>query len=291
MASCRSRNRALVQQRNSVPAQKRCQMLSSAYPLRRSARGSCWKLWTRLQRQPSLRPNCCHCRFPKFRGQVITTKENRMPSLEVSTGFEEKTLELVVQSPAAAMMLLWSEVDRQLRLILAAVGKLESYKGQSPGEALDLIAQVVFIPTEIRSTIDSFWRLRNMAVHGESLSSTSAVRAVDYGFRIVRMLQNIARPSLIVVTTVPVFSDPECNRKRQGIKGVIVDHFDTKGGYLRRVFPTRKDYSSGQSLSWEWEVNGPSFEESWYRDPESGQVKPAWRGNFSEFTGRPLEDI
>ena len=70
-----------------------------------------------------------------------------MPSLEVSTGFEEKTFELVVQSPAAAMMLLWSEVDRQLRLILAAVGKLENYKGQSPGEALDLIAQVVFIPT------------------------------------------------------------------------------------------------------------------------------------------------
>jgi hypothetical protein len=64
-----------------------------------------------------------------------------MPNLGIPLGFEEKILEEAIQSPSIAMMRLSLEIDRQLRLILAVIGRLKEYFGQSPSDALDLIAR------------------------------------------------------------------------------------------------------------------------------------------------------
>ena len=103
-----------------------------------------------------------------------------MPSLELSSGFEEKLLETAVRSPAAAMMRLSLEIDRQLRLILAVTGQLKDYTGRSPGEALDLIAKVAVgesVPSELRDTIDNYWSLRNSVIHSGDASSGISMRA------------------------------------------------------------------------------------------------------------------
>ena len=217
-----------------------------------------------------------------------------MPTSELVPGFEAKILEEAIQSPAVAMMRLSLEVDRQLRLILAVIGRLKDYTGQSHSEALDLIGMSIegsAIPPELRDTLKSFWDLRNRVVHMGNAQQGFAMRALDYGFRILRMLQAVPRPSYIVRASVFVCSDPACSIVRQDVRGVILESFGAKGeSQGRHIHASRKHYVGGQSVSWEWDTRGPGWGETWYRDPQSGEVKLAW-SEASEFIGRPLEEI
>jgi hypothetical protein len=219
-----------------------------------------------------------------------------MPTLELNSGTEEKILEEAIQSPSIAMMRLSLEIDRQLRLILAVIGRLRDYNGRSPSEALDLISlsnEGAAIPSELRETITSFWDLRNHVVHGSSSDHGYAMRAIDYGFRIIRMIQKIPRPSYIVVAScVPLFSDRLCAVRRPDVNGVILESFGSKGeNFGRHIYPTRKSYSEGQEVSWEWYVTGGGqWNETWYREPHTGSIEIAWSGSV-EFAGRPLDQI
>jgi len=217
-----------------------------------------------------------------------------MPILEISDEFEEKVLEMAAQSPAAAMMRLSLEVDRQLRLILAVIDRRKDYTGKSPSEALDLISQTAVgsaFPSELRDTVDNYWTLRNQVVHSGASSSGFALRAVDYGLRIVRMLQTIPRPSFIVSANVPIFADKGCTQLHRDVHGVLLNLFGSNGeGHGRHIFPTRKEYIAGKSVSWEWDWSGAGWGSTWYRDPESGESKSAWSESL-EFIGRPLDEI
>jgi len=216
-----------------------------------------------------------------------------MPSLELSARFDEKILEEAIQSPAVAMMHLSLEIDRQLRLILAAIGKLGDYVGQSPNQALDLIAihMNAPIPPEVRDTLNDFWNLRNRVVHGPDSKQRDAMRSVDYGLRILRIVQSIPRPSFIVLRVVPVFSDSTCGVPSHDVSGVILEHRGPNGEIEGpHVHPSRKGYNQGQSVSWEWDRTGEGWGKTWYRDPDSGEIKLAWSQSL-EFIGRPLEQI
>jgi hypothetical protein len=192
------------------------------------------------------------------------------------------------------MMRLSLEIDRQLRLILAVIGRLKEYFGQSPSDALDLIAKSIagnFIPSELRDTLNNFWDLRNVVVHGGRANDNLSMRSVDYGLRILRMLETIPRPSFIVVAIVIVFSDAACSVPRQDVSGVILEHLGPNGEQSgQHIHPSRKNYSQGQSVSWEWDLTGGGWGNTWYRDPKSGEIKSAW-GESLEFIGQPLELI
>jgi hypothetical protein len=217
-----------------------------------------------------------------------------MSSIELSPGLDERILEVAIQSPAAAILRLSFEVDRQLRLILAVIGRLNDYTGSSPNEALDLIAMSNVkpgIPPALRDTLRNFWDLRNLLVHGKETGEGLAMRSVDYGLRILRMLQAIPRPSFIVIASVMVFSDAACAIERQDVSGVILEHLGPNSeNYGRHIHPSRKDYIQGQSVSWEWDRTGIGWGKTWYRDIESGEIKSAWCESL-EFIGRPLESI
>ncbi len=163
-----------------------------------------------------------------------------MPTLELNSGTEEKILEEAIQSPSTAMMRLSLEIDRQLRLILAVIGRLKDYSGRSPSEAIDLISlsnEGSAIPSELRETITAFWDLRNRVVHGSSSDHGYAMRAIDYGFRIIRMIQTIPRPKFIVVAAgVPLYSDSNCAIRRPDINGVILEHLGSKGKTSDRTY-------------------------------------------------------
>jgi hypothetical protein len=211
-----------------------------------------------------------------------------------SSQFERTLLEEAINHPSVAMMRLSLEVDRQLRLILAVTGNLGKYSGQSPSEALDLLAQTAVgsrIPNSLRDTVQSFWDLRNEVVHGGSSREGYAMRSIDYGFRILRMLQSIPRPKFIVVLTTTVYSDKACVNARRDVSGVILLTIGPNGeNHGEHIFPTRRTYEPGQSISWEWDMTSQGWDESWYRDPRSGEIKPAW-GEALEFVGRPLDEI
>jgi hypothetical protein len=217
-----------------------------------------------------------------------------MSSLELSPGLDEKILEQAIQSPAAAILRLSFEIDRQLRLILAVIGRLNDYTGPSPNDALDLIAMSNVkpgIPPALRDTLRNFWDLRNLLVHGRETGEGLAMRSVDYGLRILRMLQAVPRPSFVVIESVKVFSDAACTIERPDVSGIILEHLGPNNeNYGRHIHPSRKNYVQGQSVSWEWDRTGYGWGKTWHRDSESGKIKSAW-GESLEFIGRPLEAL
>jgi hypothetical protein len=105
------------------------------------------------------------------------------------------------------------------------------------------------------------------------------------------MLQAIPRPAFVVVKTVVIFSDKGCSILRPDVSGVILDHLGPHGqDFGKHIHPSRRSYLDGQSVSWEWNLGGEGWGESWYRDPVSGEIRYAWTESL-EFIGRPLEEI
>jgi hypothetical protein len=219
--------------------------------------------------------------------------------MSVTANFEQQILEEAAGSPIVAVMRLTLEIDRELRKLLAVTGNLPEYTGELP-DAIRLLEKgdILKLPKELRDTLTQFWSLRNHVVHGQS-SDHLALRALDYGLRILRMVRSIPRHSYVVVrSNIPVWANSVCKPPARGdIHGVILDTFSPDGECLgRQVLPTSRTYSPGESLSWEWNLqNKKGWGPSWYQetdpdDPTKREIKLAWKESL-EFIGRDLNDI
>jgi hypothetical protein len=85
-----------------------------------------------------------------------------------------------------------------------------------------------------------------------------------------------------------LYSDPEGKNVLTGVKGLILESTSPGGATKRHaVFPTtRKHFKRGQRVAWEWH-NQNKYGPSWFRDPDSGEIKQAFAGAM-EFIGRDL---
>jgi hypothetical protein len=216
--------------------------------------------------------------------------------MAATVNFEQQLLEEAAASPVVAMMRLTLEIDRELRKLLAVNGNLAQYKGEMP-EAVDLLRNLE-LPRELKDTLTQFWSLRNHVVHSQ-VSEHLALRALDYGLRILRMVKSIPRHSYVVVRSdIPVWPNDRCNPPaRPDVRGVMIETFSPDGKSTGlQVFPTTKKYAQGESVSWEWNLqNRKGWGPSWYQepnpsDPSVRSIKPAW-GESLEFIGRNLNDI
>jgi hypothetical protein len=212
--------------------------------------------------------------------------------MSITVNFEQQILEEAAASPVVAIMRLTLEIDRELRKLLAVTGALGHYQGELP-EAIKLLESSgeLQLPRELKDTLTQFWSLRNQVVHSQ-ISEHLALRALDYGLRILRLVKSIPRHSYVVYKSgVPLYQDAAGTQPRLDVRGVILETVSSNGESLRKqVFPTTKSYSPGESLSWEWNLLNKGWGETWYRDPDTMQVKPAWSASL-EFTGRDLNEI
>jgi hypothetical protein len=218
-----------------------------------------------------------------------------MTTTEFLYELEKAIVAEALDSPVAAMMRLTYEIEKQLRLLLAATGQIQHYTGLSPIAALDLLAKSVVkssFPQSLRVTIETFWVLRNEVVHGSDVRQRLALRAVDYGVQILKMLSAIPRRRYVVVhNAVEIFEDQEGRIRRPDVNGVILwTLFPGDEKEATHIFPTRRNYFAGTEVSWEWDLRGPGWGQSWYRDPMTNKIEFAWSGCL-EFIGRPIDEI
>jgi len=213
--------------------------------------------------------------------------------MSVTIGFEQQILEEAASSPVVAIMRITLEIDRELRKLLASTGNLSEYQGDLP-EAISLLEKgnALQLPRELKDTLTQFWSLRNQVVHNQ-VPDHLALRALDYGLRILRMVKSIPRHSYVVrMSGIKLYADSAATRPREDVRGVLLETLSPEGESLhKQVFPTTKTYVPGESLSWEWNLSKKrSWDETWYRDPDSMEIKPAFSASF-EFIGRGLNDI
>jgi hypothetical protein len=131
--------------------------------------------------------------------------------------------------------------------------------------------------------------MRNRLIHGYGATDDEVLRAIDSGITILKALRALPRsPNIVYWPCAELFSDPEGKNRLEGVCGVMFETRGPTGDHL--IFPTkRKDYQRGQRLSWEWYA-GKVYGETWYKVPDSGEIKRAWLGS-AEFAGRDIEDL
>src|SRR5215217_1322288 len=89
-----------------------------------------------------------------------------------------------------------------------------------------------------------------------------------------------------------VFADPQADQAAVASEPSISKMIPLTPSRMRllRMLPTRKsDYQTGKRVAWEWNFERV-FGASWYRDPDTHEVKKAWDSS-AEFVGRHLDDI
>jgi hypothetical protein len=211
--------------------------------------------------------------------------------MSATLSFEQQILEEAAASPVVAVMRLTLEIDREVRKLLAVAGGLAEYGSELP-EAIGLLEKAYGqLPREVQDTLTQFWSLRNHVVHGQ-VSDHVALRAIDYGLRILRMVRSIPRHSYVVYKSgLPLYRDSAATQPRDDVRGVILETLSPEGDVVgKQIFPTTRSYVPGEKVSWEWGLYKKSWNETWYRDPDSREIKGAWSDSF-EFTGRDLNDI
>lgn len=215
------------------------------------------------------------------------------PSAEVGKpDVVHQVLATAANSPKAALLLLASEIERELRQVMASMGLLKNRRGLPVQQAFAELDEWGGLPKHVAASVKLFWDVRNRLVHGHVASDDDILRAIDSGVTILRALQAIPHEINIVYNPgVTIYSDAEGLKPVEGAKGVILETLSPGGvSKSKRIFPTtRTHFQKGVRVAWEWS-NERQFDESWYRDPETGELKAAWSGAL-EFVGRPLDQV
>jgi hypothetical protein len=220
-----------------------------------------------------------------------------MGTVSVRT-FDTGVLQDALKSPSIALMKLSIEIDRQLRLLLGAVGGLSSYRTFNPVTAMNLLAGIsgVVLPDALKNSVTDFWNVRNSVVHGgEAGYDGLAIRAIDYGLRILSILASIPRPKRVVrYVDVALYADKDCLRQYPNVFGVILESFAADGtSHGLKIHPSTLRYAVGEEVTWEWKLDDRDhgWDETWYRNPaKNGAIELAWSGSM-EFCGRPLSAV
>jgi hypothetical protein len=196
------------------------------------------------------------------------------------------------RSPKVALILLASEIEREVYQLLASMGLLSESRRASLFRAIEVLEQRGALPRRITESVRSFWEIRSRLVHGRDATQDDIIRAIDSGLTILRTIQAIPHEVNIVYHPgVEVYSDPEGKNIREGVKAVVLETTSPGGASKAlRVYPTtRTHFQKGKKVAWEWNEHR-IFDESWYKHPDTGEVTYGWNESM-EFVGRHLEDI
>lgn len=190
-------------------------------------------------------------------------------------------------SPKLALIALSARLERSIREILASSQDPNEWEHGSLAQNLRRIE----LPPDVTAAVGEFRSVRNRIVHGHQASDEDAIRAIDSGLTILRALEAVPREIHVVEhPNVEVFADAKGEHKRPDVHGVVLESRSSNGsGSNRRVFPTtRTHFQKGKSVAWEW--SSPAWSESWYRDPDTGELEYAWTSAM-QFVGRHLENL
>ncbi len=217
--------------------------------------------------------------------------ESSEPEAKEDVDVIRRVLDEAARSPKTALLLLASEMEREVRELLASLGLLGGRQYVSFREAIKRL-QEYGLPGHVPSSVDLFWQTRNRLVHGHGATDDDILRAIDSGITILKALQAIPHETNTVYHPgVEVYADPQGEKVREGVKALILET-ESPGGATKtwRIYPTTKThFEKGKCVAWEWSLD-PTFGESWYRDPDTQEIKYAWTSSAT-FVGRHLEDL
>lgn len=92
-------------------------------------------------------------------------------------------------SPKAALMLLSSEIEGEMRQVVESIG-VAPRSNSRPLDMVRLLEQIPAVPREVRQLMFSFRDVRNRIVHGYQADPDDVLRAIDVGMQILSIVRS-----------------------------------------------------------------------------------------------------
>jgi len=194
-------------------------------------------------------------------------------------------------SPELAIIRLSNILENESKAILGFMGLLPSNSRISVYRAIQSLSERGLLPESAISSLKKFWDLRSKIVHGKAqLDEKEILRVLDIGIDLLKTIRSIPHEVHSIHDVLDVYDDPECTKRRQGVRGLVIDSQTSDGGFIRRLFHTTKTdyYQAGKRVAWEWNLKN-SIHESWYVDPIDGSKRKI--GGTLDFIGRQIDEI
>lgn len=205
---------------------------------------------------------------------------------------DDKVLSRAVQAPKAALMLLASDIERELRQLLAATGWHQGKPFTPVPLGIERVARMTPMPEALTEAVQQFWPIRSKLVHGHDVNDGQVLRAIDAGLVLLKAIRAVPHETNVVHHSgVEVFGDQAGTTRVDGVRALILETTSSDGQQTKfRVFPTtRTDYVKGKRVAWEWSSRN-TWKKCWYRDPDSREIRPGWDSSM-EFVGRHLDEL
>jgi len=224
---------------------------------------------------------------------LVKEADTDSPSPEAESDFETRILEEAARSPRAVLMLLAAELEREAREVLLASGWFSPNKSpMSLRAAVQALDERVGLARGPLSSLSQFLEIRNTIVHGRAaVTDAEILRAIDIGLTIMRAIRAVPHETHFVdAVGIELFEDSQGKIPVHRGVGVLLRSVSPGGtSEMLRIFPTtRTHFPPGMKVAWEWSPE--KWGETWYRDPESGEIKQAWQGSL-EFAGRDIDSV
>jgi hypothetical protein len=193
--------------------------------------------------------------------------------------------------PKVGILLLSLEIEKEVNKLIASIGILKEVPIRTMAEAFKHLEQRRYVAGSVVESLRLFWALRDKIIHGRyTESKDQLIRFIDIGTNLLTTLKSIPRQKLFVKKmNIELFSDANCLIKRPEVVGVILEEVNGITNVKSyKIVPTKnKHYTIGEELSSEY--NNNTWNDTWYKDTDTNQIKLAWSGTL-EFTGRPIAE-
>jgi hypothetical protein len=202
----------------------------------------------------------------------------------------DKILQESARSPKAALLLLAAEIEKELRRVLLGSGWHAGQEIHGIRQGFDILTRLEVLPKHVAGSVRLFSEMRNKLVHGGNATDDDILRAIDSGVTILKTLRSISLEiHKVHHPGVELYSDSDGKRLLPNVRGLILETTSPGGTNKRHaVYPTtRVHFAKGQRVAWEWNLQN-KYGRTWYRDPDSGEIKPAFH-SAGEFIGRDLD--
>lgn len=187
---------------------------------------------------------------------------------------------------------LWAveQIRIELTILAGNYGRLPertSHTALHVGLLLKLLAPTKALTPELAQAIRLLWQTRSEIAHGASTRGRLTQAADSLALDVLNTLRSIPRDyTRIREPEIELFRD-EALTQPHDATGVMLAKIDASGKVSSiNVYPKRREYSLGQFVTWEWDLDAVFREPAWYKDPDTEKVHEAF-SQSATFTGRP----
>jgi uncharacterized protein YutE (UPF0331/DUF86 family) len=203
----------------------------------------------------------------------------------------EEVVETARHFPYVALLVLSDLIDKELREIIYSQGEVDRPLPYTISTVVRVLREREVLPPHLLRALRDFQVVRNAIVQvPQSVDPDAVLTAVDSGIKIFEALRQTSRGVYVVhKPNIRLFSDEKCEKEREGVTGVILEMGASEPKSYGIYATTRTDYREGEQIAWEWS-KAREWGPTWYRDPDTNEIKPAFSGSL-DFIGRPLHSI